>query len=385
MGTCRRTGADAPDPHRRAKRNARKPQLSGAGHRAVLSRQRACRHRHEGARAMRSRTGERWHRQPALRRIHRPPRGSPLGADGDSRRKLRRPTGHRRHGRCRHALRQHAKQPDRRYRVRICRFASTATNCAISRLPKANGAAAWAPSANLPFCLTARFRSRERDTNIARGDLRAAKMARPPGLSLHKARGGETGSPVESSLSRSKPRRPIGGDRTERRRLRQSLRKRSRGGAERHARRLYFGGAGANGLWRRHPRQGAGRGGDRRASGERGHDEIATGGFLARDHHRRSRRQKQFASGRRAAADTRSRRGADRRRLLRLQFRRHDDRQRNLSPSERLPDRRRPRGFRADRSARTWRHRRRRSATASRPSWRKRAASPISAWPGSNA
>ncbi len=100
------------------------------------------------------------------------------------------------------------------------------------------------------------------------------------GLSLHQSERGRNGSSVESSLSRSKPRRPLGGDWTERRRLRQSLRTRSRGGAERHARRLYFGEAGANGLWRRHPRQGAGRGRDRRASGDRAHEEIATAAIL---------------------------------------------------------------------------------------------------------
>ena len=129
----------------------REPELPRAGHRALLPRQRACRHGHEGARAMRARTGERRHRQSAL--------SSPSPAS------TRAATG------CRWRSSKGATAADRAWTAwtrstpftptrettrsrtssRICRSASAATSCAIRRRRKANGAAASAPIREFAF------------------------------------------------------------------------------------------------------------------------------------------------------------------------------------------------------------------------------------------
>ena len=73
-----------------------------------------------------------------------------LGAHGDLRGLLWRPAGQGRHGRRRHALRQHPQQPDRGHRDPPAACACCATSCARTWPAPASGAAASARCASSP-------------------------------------------------------------------------------------------------------------------------------------------------------------------------------------------------------------------------------------------
>ena len=90
------------------------------------------------------------HRQPQGHRLLRPQGRDALGAHGDLRGLLRRPAGQGRHGRRRHALRQHPQQPDRGHRDPPAACACCATSCARTWPAPASGAAAWARCASSP-------------------------------------------------------------------------------------------------------------------------------------------------------------------------------------------------------------------------------------------
>ena len=112
-GQCR---PDPADHHRGAQGLPGQPDLPRADHRALLSRQPARRHGDEGAVARHAGQCLGRHRQPQGHRLLGPQGRDALGAHGDLRGLLWRPAGQGRHGRRRHALRQHPQQPDRGHR-----------------------------------------------------------------------------------------------------------------------------------------------------------------------------------------------------------------------------------------------------------------------------
>ena len=196
------------------------------------------RHGHARPRAGPARGRQRGRRQPQGRRVLRLQRRPALGLHGHPGGQLRRPPRQGRDRRRRHALREHAQQPDRGHRVALP-AAGHAVRAARGRAPApAAGAAASAACARSSSSTTPAARSRATATSGRRPASSAASDGTPGSVILNR------GTDREQQLPSKFPyRKAATGDRlclivAVRRRVRRPARARPRRDSRRHRRRI---------------------------------------------------------------------------------------------------------------------------------------------------
>ena len=221
----------------RPARNAHQPALPRAHDRALLPGEHRRRRGHARARAGPARGRGGRGRQPQGRRVLRRDRRRRMGLHGHPRGLLRRPLRQGRPGRRRHALRQHAQQPDRGHRVAL-------------PAPDPSLRAARRRRRQRPLAGRARLDPRDRVPRrrrvLARGRRQLDRAARPvrrrrghPGLGDDEpGHAGRALAAVQAALYARDGGRGAAARRPVRGRLRRPGRARPRGARTRHGRRI---------------------------------------------------------------------------------------------------------------------------------------------------